>query len=538
MRALLICDRIRRVKCDETKPKCLRCGKFGRVCDGYDIKTSCPPKPTTPKPSSRSRQLLPIILAPLAPVPPGPRLPTTISFQDEQQAQYFQFFQSETAAALSGGFPTTLWNRIVLQACVDEPCILQCTVAISALGKACKVKASPLANTYEVHHQYALQQYGKALERLREITSNGEDTFRVVLLASLLIFCFESFHGDVRLALKHVEHAVELMHGWLSSNVGHTDRKGFSPAPHIIEDEVVTAYSRLDIHVMSWLDTPQPSRTSIIKFAVTEPQPMPKSFGTLTEAKTFFDDIGNRVFQFLETPREAKPKIPATPAGMQKILSTDQGLPSQDPPVAKELREWSAAFKLVLANARTPAGYLDFVGALTLRVHVLTLELSLRSYFFNETDIQPYDTFLPEYCEIVALCKSVTEHHRFVKSFIFDTGIVGPLFVIVTKCRDRMLRQEAISVLKKASSRREGVWDALMVARVGEALLEYEGEDDEMKERNWVEIHLTCLNTTIQLPKPPGGEDGNEERHDGRGYLLDWVEKSMKLNSVGEVKRI
>jgi hypothetical protein len=473
----------------------------------------------------------------LAPVSPGPRLPTTISFQDEQQAHYFQFFQSETAAALSGGFPTTLWNRIVLQACVDEPCILQCTVAISALDKAGKVKSSPLAIAYEEHHQYALRQYGKALKRLREITSSGEDTFRIVLLASLLIFCFESFHGDVRLALKNVEHAVELMHGWLSSNVGSTNRKGFSPAPHIIEDEVVTAYSRLDIHVMTWLDTPQPSRTSILKFAVTEPQPIPNSFGTLTEAKTIFDDIGNRVFQFLETPREAMPKVPAIPAGMQNILSADQGLPSQDPPVAKELREWSKAFKPVLANARSPAGYLDFVGALTLRVHVVTLELSLRSYFFNETDIHPFDIFLPEYCEIVALCKSVTEHHRFVKSFIFDTGIVGPLFMIVTQCRDRMLRQEAISVLKNASPRREGVWDALMVARVGEAMLKYEGEDDEMKEKNWVEINLTCLNTTIQFPKPPAGEDLEDaERADGRGYLLDWVEKSMKLNSVGEVK--
>jgi hypothetical protein len=80
--ALLTRDRIRRVKCDETKPKCIRCGKFGRICDGYEIKTICTPQPTAPKPSSRNRQLLPITLAPLVPLHPGPRLPTTISFQD------------------------------------------------------------------------------------------------------------------------------------------------------------------------------------------------------------------------------------------------------------------------------------------------------------------------------------------------------------------------------------------------------------------------------------------------------------------------
>ncbi|PQE32906.1 C6 zinc finger domain-containing protein [Rutstroemia sp. NJR-2017a WRK4] len=27
---------LRRVKCDETKPSCLRCKNFGRKCDGYD----------------------------------------------------------------------------------------------------------------------------------------------------------------------------------------------------------------------------------------------------------------------------------------------------------------------------------------------------------------------------------------------------------------------------------------------------------------------------------------------------------------------
>ncbi|KAH8808719.1 hypothetical protein F5884DRAFT_753238 [Xylogone sp. PMI_703] len=45
--------KIRHVKCDETKPACMRCVKFGRQCDGYaQVKTSEPA-------SSSSRTLQP-----------------------------------------------------------------------------------------------------------------------------------------------------------------------------------------------------------------------------------------------------------------------------------------------------------------------------------------------------------------------------------------------------------------------------------------------------------------------------------------------
>ena len=33
-------DRIRHIKCDETKPSCLKCTSTGRVCDGYEPRAS------------------------------------------------------------------------------------------------------------------------------------------------------------------------------------------------------------------------------------------------------------------------------------------------------------------------------------------------------------------------------------------------------------------------------------------------------------------------------------------------------------------
>jgi hypothetical protein len=49
--------------------------------------------------------------------------------------------------------------------------------------------------------------------------------------------------------------------------------------------------------------------------------------------------------------------------------------------------------------------------------------------------------------------------------FAADLGIVAPLFVVATKCRDPNTRRRAIQLLR-SSARREGMWDSEMVANI------------------------------------------------------------------------
>jgi hypothetical protein len=58
-------------------------------------------------------------------------------------------------------------------------------------------------------------------------------------------------------------------------------------------------------------------------------------------------------------------------------------------------------------------------------------------------------------------------------SFALDLGIVPPLFVVATKCRDRKLRRDAIGLLL-ASPRREGMWDSILSGRVGQWIMDIE----------------------------------------------------------------
>jgi hypothetical protein len=51
------------------------------------------------------------------------------------------------------------------------------------------------ASRFQVEHQYALQQYEKALKGMRRAIENGEHDLRNALLACLLSFSMESLQG-------------------------------------------------------------------------------------------------------------------------------------------------------------------------------------------------------------------------------------------------------------------------------------------------------------------------------------------------------
>jgi hypothetical protein len=132
----------------------------------------------------------------------------------------------------------------------------------------------------------------------------GKDALRTALIAALLIFCFENFHGDVRLALINVRSAQELMHNWLESKGESATPRRFSPAPFVIEDEMVQAFAKLDIHMLTWIDIPTSARNPSNR--VPDVQSIPTNFCSLTESKYYFDITAARVFHHLSTVQEGR----------------------------------------------------------------------------------------------------------------------------------------------------------------------------------------------------------------------------------------
>ena len=58
-------------------------------------------------------------------------------------------------------------------------------------------------------------------------------------------------------------------------------------------------------------------------------------------------------------------------------------------------------------------------------------------------------------------------------SFSFSPGVVSPLYVIMTRCRDPTIRREALLLLRTCK-RREGLWDSALAATLGQKIINIE----------------------------------------------------------------
>ena len=107
---------------------------------------------------------------------------TTQLFESEQGLRYFRIFCEETAQQISGPFDTGLWNRLMPQASEAVPFVRHAIIAVAALSKITGDAEYTLMRCGEgeeafrlrIEHQYALQQYEKALKGMRRAIELGE----------------------------------------------------------------------------------------------------------------------------------------------------------------------------------------------------------------------------------------------------------------------------------------------------------------------------------------------------------------------------
>lgn len=199
------------MKCDETKPSCIKCQSRQLDCGGYKI------------PENRSKQalrrVLPMIprvpassttIVPLMPSPPQ------ILFQNEQEFSYFNIFCNTTAGNLGEYLDTTLWSHIVLQASQQESFIRSAVIALGALDKTldamtiAEERSGEVQTVSAVHYQIAIQQYGKSIKGIREACKEVQRSKRTILIACLLAVCFEYFYGNIDLAIAHIQNGISL----------------------------------------------------------------------------------------------------------------------------------------------------------------------------------------------------------------------------------------------------------------------------------------------------------------------------------------
>ncbi|CAK7220688.1 hypothetical protein SCUCBS95973_004247 [Sporothrix curviconia] len=391
-----------------------------------------------------------------------------------------------------------------------------------------------------MHWQVALRQYSDACTELAYVNSDDERTQRTRLMASVLLACFDSFIGHHKQAIRQIQTGLGFLHQLrVERRSAQADPLA---APEPVEDELIQMFTRLAIQAKSYdmaFHFPQPYVIQLLSSGqpaaataatataskgasdpaggVSSPPPahplptsthqeaIPDQFTSLRQARLAWDSMCEHIFRFMEFMMQhanAPPNL--LPKSMQQY-----GLEFKI-----MIETWSNAFEsLLLSRANPGVSSQEKTGIAVLKMFQIMGQI-LYLMTFSDSEMM-FDAFQQQFRAIVDLAgevvgdqerqaaanrcpdptRCVHQHHdhqhqwhdyahyptaaRHIKaSFSADLGIVPPLYVVATKSRDRVLRRQAIELLR-SSARREGMWDSELAARIGMWVVEIEEEGEE-----------------------------------------------------------
>ncbi|KAK0645584.1 hypothetical protein B0T16DRAFT_328113, partial [Cercophora newfieldiana] len=435
----LTCEptRKRKVKCDETKPQCLRCIKTGRKCDGY----------TAPPPGSYSwRELL----------GKQPILPAITSRRNSQDGRAMDFYHSVVAPAFSRFPGDDFWTRMVAQASLQEPAVHHAVVAISNFYEL--ADGTPFDTIIATPKgRYAVMQYNQALQELTKMRDEA-----VVLFVCILFICIEALRDNKEGAMTHVRYGIRVFNG--SEGGGTTwARDYFRPI-----------FTRL-------LCCPFFFGASIVYFPApvgydTEDVSGPHESWDICRYR--IDVLTTRCIRFV---REYEvPPGSTTPLPTHIPPKDVSNMNAQRNRLVLLLDEWLANYDVLYAEQPPPADNLApflmmVMECLVLRTWVLAC---------GAQDEMVYDQYLETFREIVDLARQAaavekkkiemnqTPLHK--SKFTLDMGFVPTLYFVVIKCRDLSLRQAALYYMTVLAPERENLWNTSLLYSVGTKIIELE----------------------------------------------------------------
>ena len=463
------------MKCGEEKPQCLRCLKFGVKCDGYL------PLPKDLKKVASNRGILPDIQK-ASHASPNFLVPLSVGTRGtEKEQRYFDLFYGQTSFEIMPAHDTFSTRQMLLQACYSDSSIRHAIIALGALDKTAEITRDfnklsldnfPKAEsiTANEHHQFALEEYAKAIANMR--TGDTLRDIRSTLLSILLVFIFEAWNGNMAMAVRQIRNGVRIIQEWKATIKGsEKTSENMSPAPNIIEHDLIRIYSRLVIQMSYFYNAGlgfEDLRTIYANQGREYLNSMPTYFTTIEQSVHYHQAIYKRgtlfFAAFIQEPPPAGSALAIELASEQKFTIT-------------KTAQWLKAFEPLFETFKD--GYAMCEGRLvrTVKAQIMICHLIISGCFQEQT---VYDQYNDTFAEIVALLgeslemQPVTGRPR-PTNYSLAGRVVSTLWITGIRCRDRVIRRKAMDLLLKYP-RREGVWDGLFSAQIMKFVLDIEEE--------------------------------------------------------------
>ncbi|KAK3944425.1 putative transcriptional regulatory protein [Diplogelasinospora grovesii] len=439
--------KIRRVKCDETHPECLRCTSTRRICDGYSQ-------------------------VPLLRLSSSVGVPATVMTGPfnacARSRRSFAFFTQRTCPQLAGFFGSDFWERLVLQSAHHESAIRHAIVAIGALHEHQAMRAGASGT-------FALEQYNLAIRSLLvPLSQNRQQAVDVCLISCLLFTCFENMQGRHAVAGSHIQSGSKLLRETV-----YDGRSGVLQHQVLGSDSRANSYVSLDVlaTILAGLNTEVAMMMRDYKYKTYEnyfsgvmESDTIFSFSSIREAKSVFEHG-----RYLPVFTSSHP----TELSCNAVAASDtiQGHIAYCTTLMSKFSHALQAFVKTRGSSLTPK---EDIAVAVLQLHVLDTQVSFHLEHLPLA-YQPHSSqLLPQMKEIVTLGEKIIsfisphdDSRCQAISFCLDMGFIIPLYTVASQCQEPSTRRRAIALLR-STSRQEGLWNSLLIAQAAERIMEIE----------------------------------------------------------------
>jgi hypothetical protein len=412
-------NRIRKVKCDEAKPYCLRCTNTGRKCDGYP---------------NRAQPSLALVRD------PGHKVPT-LSVLD---GRALDFFEVVAGPALSRDIDSKFWTELVLQLGHREPVVRDALVAISSLYEG--LNNEPKSRLPHPKNDFAVAKYNSSIHQLS--STHDEAT---VLLTCVLYVCIEFLLGNKQTAIDHCRHGVYIYNKVASGSL-----------PPWIESYLSPLLQRLSMF-------PYFFGGSVSNFPkIYDFQKIvPTTISSLSDAHQMIDALKVRSIRFIRSGDDFR-------LGKSRHLPYPIDQWQVQAEILKCLDDWQAMFSAFKQTFPDPHN--THLAMIEMKYHCAHIWVSSCLV----ADDIGYDDHLHGFQRIVELARGVdlrqqvSQKEKNPSKFTFEMGFLPLLYFVVIKCREFVTRVQALNLMKELAVARESLWDIQVAFRTGKKLIEIE----------------------------------------------------------------
>lgn len=458
-----------------------------------------------------------------------------------QEQYFFTFFRHHLAPSLGGYFDSDFWNIQLPRVAHSEPSVYHAIIAIAALDQ------DEMFDT-ELRHAEPqvpfLLHYNKAIHFVKDRPLQDGHSQHVILLTCLLFICLELKRGNTDVALNHLQSGLGILHSHESQT---------EPSEILdLGETLAHTFSRLGIQGSLVGRQPPPGSHHVLKASYPGP------FSSVEEARQSLISL------FIDSLRPTGPEF-----NFEASFTTSFSEQSRRALLISQLHQWNSQLGLFMTDTLSSPTPQDIRMIRLLRIQ------SLVAIIWNSTTVPPldgssiepaFDAYTNMFKTIISLAAffihdppaqtstpvstssleySTSSNSTFGFSlpattnpscsppiFSLEMGLIFALYFVAIKCRSPVLRRQATYMLSRVKPCKEGMWDARVMEKVSQYVIEIEErgcvEPVTEEVRTWpgeecrvhgIYIFPRCdYKGRVQRVKCVGGPGAKE------GGLAEWVE--------------